>query len=227
MGDSLFDRSAAEFASNSDHAISAGGHDRWRLFVDAVSHHLPKDELVLDFGCGPGRISLLVANDGYFVEGVDTSSGMIAQAQSQKFDAERVTFRVGDGAGDDIVSGRYAGVICSSVIEYVPDADRMLRNFARGLKNGGVLFLSYANRRSLWGAYSRRSLRDKHPHMELQHHFWSFAETRAIFARNGFEIVGTPVFFEAAQFDKRPGLRFLTSSVLVGTLGLVVARRVD
>lgn len=194
--------------------------------MDVVSRHLPKDELVLDYGCGPGRISLLVANAGYFVDGVDTSTGMIAEAQSQSLDIERVAFHIGDGTGDDIVSGRYAGVVCSSVIEYVPDAERLLRNFARGLKSGGMLFLSYANKRSLWGEYSRRRYRHKHLHMELQHNLWCFAETRAIFARNGFEIVGAPIFFEAAPFDRRPWLHFLTSSVLVGTLGLVVARRV-
>ncbi len=114
--------------------------------------------------------------------------------------------------------------MCSSVIEYVGEADRLLRNFARALSPGGMLVLSYSNRRSLWRAYARHKLQERLPHYAAQCNVWTFTETKDRLTKAGFAIIDRPIFFEAAPFNSRPGLRPLSSFELIG-LGLVVARR--
>jgi SAM-dependent methyltransferase len=46
-------------------------------------------------------------------------------------------------------SGGFDGILCSSVIEYVPDPERLLREIQRTLRDDGVLVISIATRSSI------------------------------------------------------------------------------
>jgi len=128
------------------------------------------------------------------------------------------------GNGETLATARYDGIVCSSTIEYVPDAAALLSHFHRTLRSNGVLVISYANSLSLWRKYSKIRFLTA-PHLKLQHNVWSFSQFKAILAKAGFRVISGPVFFDAAPFDKRPWLRPLISWPVIGTLGLVTARR--
>jgi 2-polyprenyl-3-methyl-5-hydroxy-6-metoxy-1,4-benzoquinol methylase len=224
MSQQMFDATASNFAKIIDNSLASGNYVRGRLFIDALVKHLPPGARLLDFGCGPGRLALLAARAGFEVEGFDRSSGMVEEAKKQNLEGARISFGLCDGIGDDLESGRYDGVMCSSVIEYVVNPDNLLANFARAIKLGGLLVITYSNKLSLWRAYVRLMLGHL-PHHAHQINIWTFAETRRRLEANHFKIVEGPVFLEADPFDKR-GLHILSSSPLVGTLGFVVARRV-
>jgi SAM-dependent methyltransferase len=224
MSKTMFDTSAADFAKTTDNVIAARGYVRGRLFIEALQREVAAGARVLDFGCGPGRISLMAAEAGYDVDGVDSSTGMIAQASSQAIAGRRVRFGECDGIGNDLETGAYAGIVCSSVIEYIADSDTLLANFNRALKPSGTLAISYCNKRSLWRAYARRAYADK-PHYAAQVNIWTFGEFKERLARAGFDVVSGPVFFEGGPFEKRAALKFLCATAVIGTLGFLVARK--
>jgi len=45
-------------------------------------------------------------------------------------------------------TGSLDGILCSSVLEYMPDAEQLVAEFARVLKPGGVLLISVPNAQS-------------------------------------------------------------------------------
>jgi 2-polyprenyl-3-methyl-5-hydroxy-6-metoxy-1,4-benzoquinol methylase len=222
--DHAFDEAASAYANMLDDAIASDGFVRGRLFVEAIRREVPAGARVLDYGCGPGRISRLLAIQGYDVDAPDPSAAMIAEAEKQNIAGLRIAFRHYDGNGDDLETGAYAGIVCSSVIEFVSDPEALLKNFRRALGRDGVLVFSYANRCSLVRAYATLLYRNRLRHLTLQYHLWTFRDARAALERSGFRPVAGPVFFEASPFDKRPGLQFLSSSAWFGMLGLVTAR---
>ena len=223
LNSALFTRSAGTFAAGIDGLCAEGKYLRGELFLRAAQRFMPVGGEVLDYGCGPGRISLLLARVGLRVHGMDPAAGMIEQANAQDLTGLDVRFSLIPETGTALPTGGFDAVVCSSVIEYVPVAAELLTAFHRALRPQGVLILSYANRRSLWRLYA--NWRNPHaPHLEYQKNVWSFAEARRELDNAGFAIVAGPHFFDS-PFDHRPGCGWLARSSLGGTLGLVVARR--
>jgi SAM-dependent methyltransferase len=223
-GDPLFDRTADAFARSADDHIERGAYVRGRLFVESVRRAVPAGARVLDYGCGPGRIAWLLAREGYRVEGLDPSPRMVEAARAQPAEGLALSFRVLDDETSALPEAAYGAVVCSSVIEYVPDADALLRRFHAALAPGGALVLSYANRTSLWRRFAER-LQPDMPHLALQHNLWSLRDARRALARAGFRVTTRPRFYEAAPFDKRPWLRPLVPLPWVGLLAILTAVR--
>ena len=92
----VFDAGAKAFANDIDTAIKDGAYRRGDLFLGFATQYLRPGGLVLDYGCGPGRISLFLARSGFEVIGVDSSEAMIEQAKKQNMQGLRVQFRVGN-----------------------------------------------------------------------------------------------------------------------------------
>jgi len=223
IGDPLFDETAEAFARTADAQIAAGRYVRGQLFVDALKRRAPKRGRVLDYGCGPGRVSRLIAAEGYVVTGLDPSSGMVAVACAQDRDGLALEFGALD-ADNRFEAAAYDAIVCSSVIEYVEDPEALLRAFHAALVPKGILVVSYVNRASLWGVYARLRNPDA-PHRSVQHHLWTRRAAKRVLGRGGFDIVAGPTYYDADGFDRRPGLRFLSTLPCIGTLAIVTAVR--
>jgi SAM-dependent methyltransferase len=66
----LFDGEAAAAASTWDKQIASGRYIRGEVFLSAALKSVPRGGYILDYGCGPGRISALLARTGFRVSGV-------------------------------------------------------------------------------------------------------------------------------------------------------------
>lgn len=96
---------------------------------------------VLDAGCGVGYGSHFLGGVAREVMGVDLSEEAIAYAR-ERYGTETVEFRVMDLAALDLPDGGFDAVCAFEVIEHVPDAEAVLAELARVLRDGGTLVVS-------------------------------------------------------------------------------------
>jgi 2-polyprenyl-3-methyl-5-hydroxy-6-metoxy-1,4-benzoquinol methylase len=217
-----FDKLAGKFAADIDQAVGAGQYVRGNYFVGLARRWIPQGSYVLDYGCGPGRLGRAIQACGLRVMGVDTSADMIKQAQSLVGASGDLSFKVITQAQEATTDGPYDAIVCSSVIEYVPDAAGLIRVFRASLRGPGVLIISFANSTSF---FRRRWERDlgSNPMGPAQHHTWDMAAFQALLERNGFKVVTKPLYFES-PWDGRFWGRWFRRVALVGSIGVLVAQ---
>lgn len=225
----LFDQVAEKFARETDRAMQINGYRRGALFVELARRSVVPGGDVLDYGCGPGRLSLMLARQGFRVRGVDISAGMIAQARALEKNGLCVEFDtlVNEVEANEVVplpAHSCDAIVCSSVIEYVVNREELLRNFRQALRRPGTLIISFANRSSLWRKYTLwQASANANPMYAPHHQSWDWREFRALLQRAGFETVMRPTYFESPLDWKRWGSLFRRVP-WGGALGVVVVR---
>jgi SAM-dependent methyltransferase len=220
-----FDEAAEKFTRATDDAIRENRYTRGTLVLELAEQTIPPGGQVIDFGCGPGRMSLLLAQAGFRVRGVDISEGMIQNACALHRDGLHLEFQAINDAAEALTPASCDAIVCSSVIEYVRDPDKLLQQFRAALRNPGALIISYANRSSLcrwcWDApVSRNPMHVPH------HHAWHWRGFRKLLARNGFRTIIRPKYYDS-QYDSLPGAWLLRRISLAGPLGVLAARPTD
>ena len=100
----------------------------------------------LEAACGAGLLACDIARRGYSVVGLDISEEMVGRATANAAQcglAERMRFEVGDLARLPYASQSLAGITCAGAIEYVPDPVAVFREFARVLRPGAPLIVTF------------------------------------------------------------------------------------
>ena len=140
----LWDAEAAGFDEAADHGLRDGEvRAAWReLLLDRLP---PAPSRIADLGCGTGTLSVLLADAGHRVHGVDFSPEMVrrAVAKAAGRDASRggVRFVVGDAAAPPLPAASYDVVLCRHVLWAMPDPAAALRTWLGLLVPGGRLVL--------------------------------------------------------------------------------------
>ena len=136
----VWDAQAATFDDDPDHGL---GDPRTRLaWLDLLTTHLPPAPArVADLGSGTGTLSVLLAEAGYVVDGVDFSSAMVEHALVKASARTDVTFIVADAAAPPLPLGEYDAVLCRHVLWTLPDPQAALGLWIGLLKPGGRLLL--------------------------------------------------------------------------------------
>jgi SAM-dependent methyltransferase len=97
---------------------------------------------VVDLGCGTGSLSVLLAESGLDVIGVDLSPAMVAQATAKAQAAGvAVEFIVGDASDPDLVHGTFDVVLCRHLLWTLADPVAALSRWARLLSRDGRFVL--------------------------------------------------------------------------------------
>lgn len=99
---------------------------------------------VLDFGCGPGTISVGLARavgEGGELHGVDLEESQIqiARAAARAGGHGNATFHVGSVTDMPFEDGYFDAAHCHTLLNHVPDTQAALAEVRRVLKPGGVL----------------------------------------------------------------------------------------
>lgn len=162
---------------------------RSRTVLDLLSAN--RGEKILDIGCGNARDIVHILEKGAQVIGVDISEGMVFEAQQElaKLGFGDVLLKVGDATRLDFSDGEFDKVLCSEVIEHIPEADKALSEMWRVLKPGGLLVLSTPNPKS-WYGFDRYIVWEKILRRKWNHPFdqWrSMRELVAMIERAGFK----------------------------------------
>jgi SAM-dependent methyltransferase len=135
-----WDAAAEAFDEAADHGLRDGGvRAAWRSLL--VSLLPPAPARVADLGCGTGTLSLLLADEGHAVAGVDFSPAMVARAVAKARGRSDARFVVGDAAAPPLPRAAYDVVLCRHVLWALPDPAAALRRWVDLLAPGGRLVL--------------------------------------------------------------------------------------
>jgi S-adenosylmethionine-dependent methyltransferase len=143
-------------------------------------HHLqpllppidPNDPpLVLDAGCGPGRMTARLATLGYRVRAIDPAAAMLALARERVAAlppevAARVEIAEANLAAvpDLVAPASCAAIICHNVLEFVPDPAEAIQTLAGVLQPGGIISILTLNR---WSEVLRAAINSHDPALVL------------------------------------------------------------
>ncbi|MFB7460911.1 MULTISPECIES: bifunctional 2-polyprenyl-6-hydroxyphenol methylase/3-demethylubiquinol 3-O-methyltransferase UbiG [unclassified Streptomyces] len=134
-----WDAQAAVFDEEPDHGLrDPGVRAAW---AERLRGWLPgRPAEILDLGCGTGSLSLLAAEQGHRVTGVDLSPAMVERARA-KLAGRDAVFLVGDAADPPVDGQRFDAVLVRHVLWTLPDPARALRHWQGLLRPDGRLVL--------------------------------------------------------------------------------------
>jgi 2-polyprenyl-3-methyl-5-hydroxy-6-metoxy-1,4-benzoquinol methylase len=137
----LWDDAAATFDNEPDHGLrDPKVRAAWQALLRQWLPHTPKR--ILDIGCGTGSLSVLMAELGHEVTGIDLSPAMIAHAKAKAEAAGRqVSFHVMDAAHPQLAPQRFDIILCRHLLWALPQPAEVVVRWLTLLIPGGRLIL--------------------------------------------------------------------------------------
>lgn len=171
--------------------------NRARMVRRMVARYATPDGPILDAGCGTGlNLRHLPAGS----VGVDINPRNV-EVVKQRLPNHNVV--EGDVEHLPFDAGAFATVLCTEVLEHVPDPSAALAEYSRVLRPGGVLIGSVPARSAIW---KLRFLSSTCPHSEPFHNEYLPHEVRAMLAgwtleHLSYSLLHFNVLFVARQTD--------------------------
>ena len=112
--------------------------------IDFVLAKLSKDDIVLDLGCGYGRVAIELANRAKKIIGIDISQGNIELAKSLHQQADNLEFYKMNAVDLNFPAEIFDVSICiqNGISAFKEDPYLLLKEALRVTKKGGVLLFS-------------------------------------------------------------------------------------
>jgi 2-polyprenyl-3-methyl-5-hydroxy-6-metoxy-1,4-benzoquinol methylase len=137
----FWDEQAQTFDEEPDHGLRNSKVKRaWQnLFRSWLP---PSSAQILDIGCGTGSLSVLLAELGHRIMGIDYSPVMIAQAKlkSQPFHRQ-IEYRVMEASNPDFPTQSFDGLVCRHLLWALPAPAQALKSWSKLLKPKGHIIL--------------------------------------------------------------------------------------
>jgi len=135
-----WDAEAAAYDEPADHGLlDPAVRERWRQLL--VGLLPPAPARVAEMGSGTGTLSVLLADEGYDVDGVDFSPEMVRRAVAKAAGRDGVRFAEADASRPPLPTGAYDAVLCRHVLWAMPDPAAALRRWVDLVRDGGTLVL--------------------------------------------------------------------------------------
>ena len=196
-----WDRRAASFDRESaSHGFRTDAQARaWRRLISEISGPTPLD--TLDIGCGTGFLSLLLAERGHRIIGVDVAPAMLAEARikaaAQGLD---VRFMEADVEALDLPGTSLDLIVERHVLWTLPHPDLALDGWRRLLRPDGRIVLIEGH----WGPMERRDeyaeIHDRLPLFGGRPH----EEIAALVRTRGYRSVAVEPLMDAELWTEPP-----------------------
>lgn len=136
----LWDSEAATYDEAVDHGLrDPDARAAWQRLLLPL---MPTRSQIADLGCGTGTLSLLLAEAGHHVHGVDFSSSMLGLAREKaRLVTPGITLTKGDAAAPPFAAHSFDVVLSRHVLWAMSDPPAALQNWRRLLRDGGQLVL--------------------------------------------------------------------------------------
>lgn len=136
----LWDAEADGFDEQADHGLRDPAVRRaWRELLLGLLP--PPPARIADLGCGTGTLSVLLAEAGHEVDGLDTSPRMIELAERKAGSIAGVRFAQADAFDPPLAEAAYDAVLCRHVLWAMPDPAAAVMHWLRLLTPTGRLLL--------------------------------------------------------------------------------------
>ncbi|GAB4482286.1 MAG: hypothetical protein OHK0031_04820 [Anaerolineales bacterium] len=202
----------------------------WRAVeVNVLQQYLPTSGVVLDLGCGDGKLTLILfgnlpKNDLTLI-GIDGDADETDQAAHSSF-YSRIHTCLASNIPED--SESFDAVISNSVLEHIDDIEKTIAEVSRLLKKGGKFIFTVPApdfHACLYGALNRRASRQNYLQdmdKRLAHYrYWSLLQWQEILAKYGLHVAAHTeylTFYEVRRWE-------LISRLTAGILYLLSGRR--
>lgn len=119
-----------EFAKVYDRWMKNIPYTRWaKRIIEILQAYDIKDGIVLDLGCGSGRITRKLSDAGYDMIGVDVSEEMLAQAYAKSRKYPDILYLCQDMRQFELYGTVKAIVCCCDTINYLADEEELTQVF--------------------------------------------------------------------------------------------------
>lgn len=112
-----------------------------------------KNKRILEVGCGTGRFTIEIANQGSIIVGLDPSIPMLKKVKEKAKDVATVgIIDLTNGSGYELPFKDFTfdGCVCINVINHLPNYDKMFKEVYRVLKPNGFFIMNFSNMFSLF-----------------------------------------------------------------------------
>ncbi len=129
---------SSTFDDSPGHVLSSKREERaWKNLLEKKLGNVNR---VLDVGAGTGFLSLILAEMGHEVVGVDVSKNMIDRAKDKaKNKGLKIDFRIDDAENLSFEDNSFDAVVNRAVLWTLPDPEKAVREWKRVLKPDGKL----------------------------------------------------------------------------------------
>lgn len=135
-----WDNESATFDDEPDHGLRDPAVRR--AWAELLLPQLAPESRVADLGCGTGSLSVLLAEAGHRVDGVDLSAQMVRAATAKALAAGvSASFVQGDAQQPPLEAAAYDVVLARHVLWAMPDPVEALRRWCDLLRPAGTLLL--------------------------------------------------------------------------------------
>lgn len=115
-----------------------------RTVANSAAYLLPElneDQQLLDVGCGPGTITIDLANHVSHVTGIDAGASIVAQARqlATNYEVSNVDFNIADVYDLPFADGTFNVVHAHQVLQHLSDPVTALRQLRRVCVPGGIV----------------------------------------------------------------------------------------
>jgi SAM-dependent methyltransferase len=145
----FFVDSRLDYGAADDRAFWAGGVDALNRLFDALRVELAADSVVVDIGCGLGRLTRPLGERAERVIAIDISTEMLDRARALNEDLVNVEWLHGDGTSLQPVPDESVDACVSHVVfRHIPDPAitlQYIRDMGRVLKPGGFAAFELSN----------------------------------------------------------------------------------